>query len=775
MELAKLECSMRKHVLLTIRGGLLVWVATFLSVACTDEETLQTMPAPEQPEALVEQLAQYNRNIAAHQALMNGSAEIVDYTTDAQGGYQLQLSNGIIADICVQTAEGNDIPLPYIDESGYWHYRLDNKDYALNDLKGNPAPALTHTHKGTFTPQFALDETGCWQVSYNGCQWMRLNETPAPSMEGKTKADFSLYKSVEHDEASGTLVLHSCAGGTPLTATTNNNGTAQAWKKFLMNSGDNVLLDYSYAGYDHGESAPKDGFAWGYKVYNVKEHMLANNMKPIEAFIDILDQNRLIRKTHSGAANPNARIVIYFPEGEYILHDGEPGENSSSKKVFPYDIIGGHFIIKGDGPDKTRLVMKGSNGGKLNDGEDKYDVAPLLTIKSYSGSHSPVAVTADAGKGEKTLTVAATDNLKPGDWVELRLRSNDPELLVEELGPIEAKSDWAITKRPDAGGTYDGVYVREYHQIKTVSGNRVTFYEPMMHDVNIRYNDYDGGWKLYKYSCYEQVGIEDLAFEGSSVTPYYHHGDGASAEEAWKHDSEYKMVLMMKLVNSWVRNVRFVSTSDPLTFSESANCSAYGIEIAGHRGHGAVRAAGSTRIFMGAVRDVSRDGVPRPNGVVGEGQWHGCGVAKPSIGTVVWRSNWGVNACFESHASQPRATLFDHCSGGLIYFHEGGADTEAPNHLSDLTLWNLNVTGTVDENNRDYSTDFKWWSNTNKWWKIYPPIVVGTHGSAVSFSQEEQQLTYEESTGVKVTPESLYEAQLERRLGSVPAWLQALK
>lgn len=57
----------------------------------------------------------------------------------------------------------------------------------------------------------------------------------------------------------------------------------------------------------------------------------------------------------------------------------------------------------------------------------------------------------------------------------------------------------------------------------------------------------------------------------------------------------------------------------------------------------------------------------------------------------------------------------------------------------------------------------------------YVIIVVGTRGQAVTFSQEEGQLTYEESTGTKVTPESLYEAQLQKRLGYVPAWLKALK
>ena len=111
-----------------------------------------------------------------------------------------------------------------------------------------------------------------------------------------------------------------------------------------------------------------------------------------------------------------------------------------------------------------------------------------------------------------------------------------------------------------------------------------------------------------------------------------------------------------------------------------------------------------------------------------------------------------------------------------MYYHAGGAEKEAPNHLRDLTIWNLNVTGTTDEKGQNFwKNDFHWWLSGDKWWKIYTPIVVGTHGQAVTFSQEEGQLTYEESTGVKVTPESLYEAQLQNRLGYVPAWLKAGK
>lgn len=770
---------MNKKVFPIVRNSisdlLTIIIVSFFLFACSDGDKTIYPSIPKQPETLPELLSQYNQNIAAYQALMNQSAPIIDYTDNGQGGYNLQLSNGIIANAQAQTADEQEIPLLGINDEGYWFYQLNGKELPLNVSQGGAqAPALEKTRKGILTPQLAIGEDGYWQVSYNGMQWARLSHIPAASLAGKTATDFSLFSSVSFDEEAETLTLKPRVGNGTLVTETRTSGTAKAWKKFLLNSDDNVLLDYSYAGYDHGESAPKDGFAWGYKVYNVKEYMIQNGFeKPLDAFIDILDKNNLIRKTNNKAANPNAQIVIYFPEGEYIMHNGESGTEYSSKKVFPYDIIGGNFIIKGDGPDKTRLVMKGSNGGKSLTGEEKYDVAPLLTIKNYGGINNPVKVMADAKRGSKSIIVGDAGNFKANDWVALRLCSNDPELVAKELGPITAGNGWAITKRPDAGGTYDGVRVIEYHQVKSVNGNKVTFYEPMMHDIEIKYDDFEDGWKLYKYSCYEHVGIEDLTFEGQSVTPYYHHGDGVPADEVWKHDSEYKMVLMMKVVNSWVRNVNFISSSDPLQFSEAANCSAYNISIGGNRGHGAVRAAGSTRIFMGAVRDVSRDGTPRPNGAVGEGQWHGCGVAKPSIGTVVWRSNWGINACFESHASQPRATLFDNCFGGLLYYHEGGADTEAPNHLGDLTLWNLNVTGTVDENGKNYSTDFKW--HTDKWWQIYPPIVVRTHGSPVTFSNEEGQLTYEESTGVKVAPESLYEAQLEKRLGVLPVWLQTLK
>lgn len=548
-----------------------------------------------------------------------------------------------------------------------------------------------------------------------------------------------------------------------------DKNSAIAWQNFLSGT-DNVLLDYSYAGYNYGETVPADGFSLGYTVYNVKDVMEKNSLSARQAFEKILDDNKLIRKTNTSATNATARILIYFPAGEYNLQDNT---------TRPLPIFGGNFVIKGDGPDKTKLVMTSHIG------TDEASTGAMISIqhsnspRNINNSKSLGNITKNASKGDFTV-YGSFSGITSGSWVQLRLRSNDDSALKRELGPLynQKTAEWSITKVPGMesnGSTEDGNGIRiiEFHKVKSATSTSVTFYDPIMSDIDASIKDYNGGWEIREYKCYENVGIEDLAFVGNAPTPYYHHGENApeGSVESWMYDSSYKPVIFMRVVNSWIRNVRFTSVSEAVSFDQSALCSAYNITIDGVRGHSAVRAQESTRVFIGKVRDESSESL----GYQGKGQWHGCGVSKPSIGTVIWNTTWGSNACFESHATQPRATLFDNCSGGLVRYHAGGAVSENPNHLRDLTIWNLNVTGTTT-NQGTWNSDFKWWDAGNDYWKIYPPIVVGVNGvDSDFFTDEENQLTYEESTGIKVTPESLYEAQLQKRLGYVPAWLNALK
>lgn len=564
--------------------------------------------------------------------------------------------------------------------------------------------------------------------------------------------------------------------------------SALAWQRFRQGE-ENVLPDYSYAGYNHGESAPQGAFSLGYQVINVKERMTAKNMTAREALISILQEKGMTKVNGTNKLNANAKIVIYFPAGDYVLHNDDDNTRDESKQKDAVDsknnnvsngieIYGGNFVIKGDGPDKTRLIMETPN---LPTSISNLSSSPiLLAIKHTNGPNndrnSPklASVTENAKRGDFTVKVSGTTEISSGQWVQLRLRSGDRELVKKEIGPIALNENWAIAKTPisinqNSDDLY-GVKITEFHQVKSAANGKITFYEPIMHDIDIKYNDTEG-WEIRTYKYLENVGVEDLSFVGNALDGYAHHGEGHAeqAKVGWQYDGAYKPLLLQRVVNSWVRNVHFESVSEALTFAESANSSAYDIRISGKRGHSAVRSQGSSRVFIGKVRDESAG-----NDVYGkscQGQFHGCGVSKPSVGTVLWNVTWGNDACFESHATQPRATLIDNCSGGLVYYRAGGDENEVPNHLGDLTLWNLNVTGTDS-----HASNFAWWSDSDTWWKIFPPIVVGTHGMNVKFSgKEQQQVTYEESTGMKVSPESLYEAQLRERLGYVPGWLNALK
>lgn len=655
---------------------------------------------------------------------------------------------------------------------------------------------LTIKHEGTATfglgqkQEFVVEQANVETATIENQTWgVKLTENklivtaPKTNVQGKEYEE-QIYIKIFSKEGYCRVVKLPVK----LLTTKIDANSAIAWQHFKTGE-NNVLPDYSYAGYNHGESAPQGAFSLGYQVINVKERMTAKNMTAREALISILQEKGMTKVNGTNKLNANAKIVIYFPAGDYVLHNDDDNTRDESKQKDAVDsknnnvssgieIYGGNFVIKGDGPDKTRLIMETPN---LPTSISNLSSSPiLLAIKHTNGpnnaGNSPklASVTENAKRGDFTVKVSGTTGISSGQWVQLRLRSGDRELVKKEIGPIALNENWAIAKAPisinQSSDDLYGVKITEFHQVKSAANGKITFYEPIMHDIDIKYNDTEG-WEIRTYKYLENVGIEDLSFVGNALDGYAHHGEGHAeqAKVGWQYDGAYKPLLLQRVVNSWVRNVHFESVSEALTFAESANSSAYDIRISGKRGHSAVRSQGSSRVFIGKVRDESAG-----NDVYGkscQGQFHGCGVSKPSVGTVLWNVTWGNDACFESHATQPRATLIDNCSGGLVYYRAGGDENEVPNHLGDLTLWNLNVTGTDS-----HASNFAWWSDSDTWWKIFPPIVVGTHGMNVKFpSKEQQQVTYEESTGMKVSPESLYEAQLRERLGYVPGWLNALK
>lgn len=764
-------------------------LASLFWFSCSDEEVTEPVVIPEQPEEVASLLQQYNTNVAALQLMAEGDVNIVDYTEDGESGYKLTLDNNWMVGASSSAEVDNDIPVMGINEAGYWVYQLNGTQVELTDVSGNAVPALRKTGKGVFTPQIALGEDGCWKMSLNGVQWKNLSTDVVPSLEAKTAASYSLFKSASVTD--GVLSLQTAVGELSLNMDASASTSANAWKKFMMKAEDNVLLDFSYAGYMHGEVAPPDvrmdfdtpltdangnkyynGYITGgaqgsaiYKVYNIEDYGANGNdeISDRPALIKILkeamgckektdeDGGKTLRY-HIGGDNANA--IIYFPVGKYILRGGDDAETVETLRLTM-----GNIIFKGAGRNKTTIEMAVKNNA--TDPSKMWSTPNLIEFKHNSDLKEPTAVTGDAEKGTFSIEVASTSGIKAGDWVCVSLKNNDPALVAEELAPHSLSSNWTELKD-------NGVQIYDYHQVKQVSGNTLTFYEPIMRKIEAKWE-----WKVNRYPHYENVGVEDLTFLGHSKNDFKHHG---SADD----DGAFKPIQMIRLTNSWMRRVNFESVSEAHSFVSCANVSAYDIEISGNRGHSAIRSQASSRVFIGKVYDHSNGYIAVNSGgnqlgerMEGAGQYHGCGVSKQSMGAVIWNVRWGDDSCFESHATQPRATLIDRCQGGFVAWREGGDINQLPNHLNDLTIWNMQATKVVYD--PGWNGKWIWWDDNNQWWKNLPPVIVGWSGETVSFDTSENQIKYFESLNAPVSPNSLYEAQLKLRLGYVPAWLNALK
>lgn len=531
----------------------------------------------------------------------------------------------------------------------------------------------------------------------------------------------------------------------------------EAWKKFAAGADDNILLDFSYAGYMHGEVAPPDAGTLGYKVVNVCDFgavpddgksdrtAFIQACRAAGANVSVNAESGTVRIQKGG---DGLKAIIYFPEGVYDLLCTDEEVN---KEIH---ITASNYIIKGAGRDKTTIRMTKEN--KPVSADEMWSCPSMLSLKHYSALGSKITdVTGDAAKGAFSVEVGSILKLKAGDWVALCMKNNSEECIDKELAPY-SRNDL------EAGAAIltDGVEVVDYHQVASVQGNTVTFVEPIMHEVESRF-----GWTIREYPHYEGIGVEDLCFEGDCKDGFVHH-------ESASDDSGFKLIDLSRSVNCYMRRVDFVNVSEALSVTSCANVSVYDVEISGRRGHAAVRSAGSSRVFIGKVYDHTSTAE-----YANAGQYHGCGVSKTSMGAVIWNVTWGDDSNFESHATQPRATLIDRCTGSFVPGHQGGDRYQLPNHLNDLTIWNMNATRTAYE--AGWNDQFIFWVPNSTWVKTMPPVIVGFHGSAISFAETFSgagpQYKYLESNGAAVEPESLYEAQIRRRLGYVPGWLNALK
>lgn len=469
------------------------------------------------------------------------------------------------------------------------------------------------------------------------------------------------------------------------------------------------LPDYSYAGYHRSEQAiPRvEGPVFNIIDYGAKPDDGKSDRAAIQAAID--------------AAAAAGGGVVFVPKGRFDL-----GQKSDAGSLF---IRSSHIVVRGAGAGRSILHMSEALAPPP---PMRLWASPYVIQVSSSGQTEKVgAIARDVARGDRDVWLHKAHSLAAGDWIVLTLKDKSRALLETELAGFEViDSHWTSIIET-------GVQVNQRHQVESVDGKKITLTAPVMKPIDSQY-----AWRVERFEPLHEIGFEALRFAGDWQDRFIHH-------RSWMDDGGYSMLSMDGVVNSWIRDCVFSDVNCAGSISRSAQVSVLDSVIEGNPGHSAIRFANSTNCLMARVNDRA-------------GQWHSVGVSQPSIGNVFYQCYWQSNTSFESHAAQPRHTLFDTCVGGFMKSHGGGAAGSLPNHLEGLIMWNHLKTN-------EALSDFQFEPLHQTHWRILQPLIVGMHGTPIDFRAGQSTVV---SLDEPLAEGSLYEFQLKRRLGAIPTDLR---
>ena len=496
---------------------------------------------------------------------------------------------------------------------------------------------------------------------------------------------------------------------------------AAAWTDYVSaraGGTEPILPDFSFAGYHHGEIALPD-VTQTHTVFDVTTFGAVAG--------DGLSDKLAIIAAIAVAEASGQPAIIFFPPGRFRINDLTDDHDQEIR------ISQSNIVLKGSGAYNGGTELFAESEMNFTDVTKLWTSRWIISIVDSSGAgNSKITdITANATRESFTITVADASGLSVGQRVELHLDS--AAATADFLGPYSANAAWT--------DIISGAKATEEHVIAAISGNDVTFKEPIHYDVNASH-----GWELWQRRReLEEVGVEDIAFIGNFKQEFDHHLDH-------RNDGGWSCLRMIRIFNGWVRRCRFVDWNRAITIS-GQNVTVMQNALEGNNGHGGMVCTAS-HALVGLMRE---DAYFK----------HGPEVSNESSGVVFWRYRYQEDTAYGAHGSQPWCTLHDMNCGGMITPGSGpsGASSNQPSHLKYMTFWNFTQTGPARTNQQF------WRDSGNSYPGIVMPLLVGFQSQSGTTTVDVGDLSLNESFNTAVTPVSLFEAQLEHRIGSLPTWV----
>ncbi|MCF2857805.1 DUF4955 domain-containing protein [Pseudoalteromonas sp. SMS1] len=515
---------------------------------------------------------------------------------------------------------------------------------------------------------------------------------------------------------------------------------------------DQIIANYSYAGYQFSNQPIPDVNTLGYRTFDVTEFGadIKTGRSDKQAVRDA------ISAAHAYIDAGGRGAIIYFPDGIYDLNTQADVEHldMSDTAMGRKSRAGGSIRLS-----RGNMVLRGESKQSILYMDKHLDLvypskmwtSPFLFEIGYNYDNRDPRVKGVSQKvvspsGEKfitdvisthprhsTRTIQVSDStlLKVGQWVQLSRFDPREDTIAEALSPYKLEGKW--------GGIKKGLRSQEYHEITAIEGNQVTFAAPIHHAVQG-----DGYWGLKKATLIENIGIENLTIQGNWQAEFKHHLSGV-------HDGGWSALRVSRVANAWLKNIDIIDVNQGITVVNGAAITLKDIHFGGNPGHLSLDINASTHVLARDIDDQAH-------------HWHAAGFSHKATGNVISGSTHASDRFHNLHANMPYSNLIEDSKGGWNYGFMGGAQSAQPNHLKHLVFWN--VTNTAQNEALD-----KWafMRHDSKYGRVIMPYVVGLKGAG--FNGFESQQRYDSSLAdvaqahVQQTThiDSLFDAQLMQR------------
>ncbi|MCI5139043.1 MAG: hypothetical protein D3922_11660 [Candidatus Electrothrix sp. AR1] len=329
----------------------------------------------------------------------------------------------------------------------------------------------------------------------------------------------------------------------------------------------------------------------GWTVVNVLDHGATPD--------DETDDTAAIKAAIAAAEKVAGSVILAFPAGRFIISD-----------VLIIDKE--NFILRGAGSQSGGTVLAPSkpmkemtkpeliqnieqdiisSNRKTNHG-DLYSpfswaggVIWMGTTNYFAATGTAAKTTGTALRGSHTVLTQDASDVVIGDVVQLRYYDNS------STNPLyDHIYECTSSELPDGfgGALEENPEAWQNITVKSVSGNQVTFKEPLNHDIQ---EGWHGELKTMKW--FREIGIEGIAIEFPVVNYAGHHIEDG-----------YNGIFMSGCLDCWTKDVRVTNSDTGIIIDSCKNVTVQNIVINGRGGHYALMASDSDQVLF---RDFQSD------------------------------------------------------------------------------------------------------------------------------------------------------------------------